>query len=102
MRGLSRLIGQLIVIMKEEGKLEIVIIGKLEIGRNGGFVIKDVLGKPAHYFSSRFLKKRWKQHNYKLLPRNFLTLKKGCDTTKPPGSGGFEKRIRTKQLAKLK
>lgn len=100
MKGLSRLVDQFIVIIKEEEKLVIVAIGKLKWGKNCGFIIND--GLDNHYFSSRFLKTRWKQHNYKRLPRNFLTLKKGCDTTKPPGRGGFEKRIRIKQTAKLK
>lgn len=100
MKGLSRFVDKLIVIIKEEEKLVIVAIGKLKWGKNSGFVINDGLNN--HYFSSRFLKKRWRQHNYKLFSRNFLILKKGYDTTKPPGSGGFEKRIRIKPLAKLK
>lgn len=100
MKGLSRFVDQLIVIMKEEDKLVIVAIGKLKLNKNSGFVINDGLNN--HYFSSRFLKTRWKPHDYKLLPRNFLTLKKGYDTTKPPGNDGFKKRTRIKQTAKLK
>lgn len=114
MKRLNRFVGKEIVIIKEASGLSktltkieafpiVLIVGKLERNYHCGFYVQDVVGKSTYYFASSWLKARFKPHD-KSLPRNFLTLKKGYEyvATKPPGSDGFEKRIRVKTFANLK